>query len=213
MTVNLLKAAAADFARDAALRDQPSLFGVTDGKAIGTFLEQSFHSYLSGRFSIRAGNSGKGIDLPALDVDIKTTSVRQPQSSCPFKSARQKIYGLGYSLLIFTYKKIDHHSKKSARLTICHVIFVEADATGDYQTTRGINDILDNEGNEDDLVAYLTDRYLPVDETEARSIAADLLRRRPKIGYLTISNALQWRLQYGRVIARAGAVKGVYRLA
>ena len=29
---------------------------------------------------------------------------------------------------------------------------------------------------------------------------------------LTISNALQWRLQYGRVIEKAGAVTGIRRL-
>jgi len=30
--------------------------------------------------------------------------------------------------------------------------------------------------------------------------------------YLTISNALQWRLQYSRVIEQAGKVEGVLRL-
>jgi len=34
----------------------------------------------------------------------------------------------------------------------------------------------------------------------------------PQIGYLTISNALQWRLQYARVIEQAGKVEGVLRL-
>ena len=31
-------------------------------------------------------------------------------------------------------------------------------------------------------------------------------------GYLTISNALQWRLQYARVIEKAGTIEGVLRL-
>jgi hypothetical protein len=31
--------------------------------------------------------------------------------------------------------------------------------------------------------------------------------------YLTVSNALQWRLQYSRVIEQAGKVQGVLRLA
>ncbi|MDT1878680.1 restriction endonuclease, partial [Acinetobacter baumannii] len=30
--------------------------------------------------------------------------------------------------------------------------------------------------------------------------------------YLTISNALQWRLQYARVIERAGSVGGVHSI-
>lgn len=37
---------------------------------------------------------------------MKVTSIRQPQFSCPFKSARQKIYGLGYALLIFIYERL-----------------------------------------------------------------------------------------------------------
>lgn len=52
----------------------------------------------------------------------------------------------------------------------------------------------------------------PVDEIEARSIAEDLLKQPPEQGYLTISNALQWRLQYGRVIAQAGEVDGLHKL-
>ena len=43
-------------------------------------------------------------------------------------------------------------------------------------------------------------------------LAEELLESPPKIGYLTISNALQWRLQYRRVIDRAGSVDGVRRV-
>ena len=46
---------------------------------------------------------------------------------------------------------------------------------------------------------------LPVDDIEAEKIVQELLKRPPEIGYLTISNALQWRLQYGRVMGDAGA--------
>ena len=77
------------------------MFGVTDGKAVGTYLEHKFKSYLGDRYTFRQGSSAKGIDFIELDVDIKVTSVTQPQSSCPYKSARQKIFGLGYSLLVF----------------------------------------------------------------------------------------------------------------
>jgi hypothetical protein len=51
-----------------------------------------------------------------------------------------------------------------------------------------------------------------VDEMEASAIADELLETPPEIGYLTISNALQWRLQYRRVMATAGSVPGVLRL-
>jgi hypothetical protein len=87
--------------------------------------------------------------------------------------------------------------------------YVSAERTADFQMTRGILNILDNEGNQDDLLAFMFDKNLPVDEIEAANIADEILRNPPLQGFLTISNALQWRLQYGRVIERAGQQEGV----
>lgn len=56
------------------------------------------------------------------------------------------------------------------------------------------------------------DKALPIDDIEAKKIAEELLLKPCEQGYLTISNALQWRLQYGRVIAEAGKIDGVVRL-
>jgi len=86
---------------------EPALYGVTDGKAVGTYVEHKFQAYLAQNYMFDIGNTARGIDFPGLSVDVKVTSNRQPQSSCPFESARQKIYGLGYSLLVFAYEKID----------------------------------------------------------------------------------------------------------
>lgn len=80
---------------------ESSLYGVTDGKAIGTYLEQKFKLYLKEKYNFLDGNSAIGIDFPDLLVDIKVTSMKQPQSSCPFKSARQKIFGAGIFLNYF----------------------------------------------------------------------------------------------------------------
>ena len=95
LTIPLLKTEATDFARQESTHPAPSLFGVTDGKAVGTYLEHKFQACLHTKYEYSEGSSAKGIDCPELGVDIKITSIRQPQSSCPFKSARQKIYGLG----------------------------------------------------------------------------------------------------------------------
>ena len=53
---------------------------------------------------------------------------------------------------------------------------------------------------------------LPIDDIQANEIAHDLLATPCEQGYLTISNALQWRLQYGRVIEEAGKVAGILKL-
>ena len=92
------------------------MIGVTDGKAVGTYVEHAFQNYLNERYEMSVGSSALGIDLPSVNTDIKTTSIVQPQSSCPFKSARQKIFGLGYNLLVFVYKKEDNQQTKTSRL-------------------------------------------------------------------------------------------------
>ena len=212
LTVSLLCEEANQFARIESSREHASLFGVTDGKAIGTYVEHQFREYLTQRYSFAKGSSARGIDFPGLAVDMKVTSIRQPQSSCPFQSARQKIFGLGYSLLVFVYEKEDNQAFETGRLRFFHTVFVNEAQTADYQTTVGLRQILENDGNEDDLTAFMYDRNLPIDEIEAHRIAQELLNNPPNIGYLTISNALQWRLQYRRIIEQAGQVEGILKI-
>jgi hypothetical protein len=50
------------------------------------------------------------------------------------------------------------------------------------QTTLALRQLLANGANDDELVAYLRDRFLPADETEAYQIAADLLKAPPEQG-------------------------------
>ena len=212
LTLEKLQEEAAFFSESESKHDETSIFGSTDGKAVGTYLEHKFKDFLKQKYDFDSGNSASGIDLPELEVDIKTRSVMQPQSSCPFKSARQKIFGLGYNLLIFVYKKEDNQQTKTSRLYILHTIFVEKNRTADYQLTTSIRKILENNANKDDIIALFHDKNLPVDEITANSLADEILFRTPKIGYLTISNALQWRLQYSRIIEQAGSVEGILRL-
>lgn len=105
LSIQDLQKEAASFSKLESKNDEASIFGSTDGKAVGTYLEHKFKAFLKEKYIFDGGNSASGIDLPELEVDIKTTSIMQPQSSCPFKSARQKIYGLGYNLLVFVYKR------------------------------------------------------------------------------------------------------------
>jgi hypothetical protein len=212
LSIEILQEEAAKFAEVETAFDEPSLYGVTDGKAVGTYLEHKFTTYLADTYDYRQGNSAAGIDIPGLGVDIKVTSVKQPQSSCPFKSAFQKVFGLDYHLLVFVYDKNDDHENKTARLNMQHTIFVEKQRTADFQTTKGLLEILARDGNLDDIVAFITERNLPVDEIGAYHLAEQIIQTPPLQGYLTISNALQWRLQYGRVIQMAGEITGILRI-
>jgi len=212
LTIQRLCAAAKVFSGLESKHAESSLYGVTDGKAVGTYLEHKFRNYLNDRYTFTQGNSASGIDFPELGVDMKVTSRKQPQSSCPFKSARQKIYGLGYSLVVFVYDKIDDSDTHTSTLHITDTVFVESARKADFQTTRGVRSILDNEGNKEDLMAFMMDRNLPVDDVEMNRLAEEILHHRPEQGYLTISNALQWRLQYGRIIESAGQENGIHSI-
>lgn len=213
LTVDALCSEARIFAAIESQRPEPKLYGTTDGKAIGTYFEHEFQDYLSAQYSYERGSSASGIDFPELETDMKVTRITQPQSSCPFRSARQKIYGLSYSLLIFVYEKFDDQDVRSGSLDIRHTIFVESHRTADFQTTTGIQRILQDEGNQDDLVAFMMERFLPVDEIQANRLAEEIIDNPPRIGFLTISNALQWRLHYKRVINKAGEVDGIRKIS
>ena len=172
------------------------LFGVTDGKAIGTFVEHLFESYLSEHYEMEIGSSANGLDLPSVNTDIKVTSIKQPQSSCPFKESKQKIYGLGYNLIVFVYKKVDDTKLKKGMLEFVSCTYIDKSRTADFQITTGLNRIIENNGNADDVFALM-------------NMAKDIMANRPEIGYLTISNALQWRLQYSRIVSLNESVEGI----
>lgn len=166
LSIEILKKEASNFSRLESEHEESSIFGSTDGKAVGTYLEHKFKNFLEERYLFEKGNSANGIDFPdkIINTDIKVTSIAQPQSSCPFKSARQKIYGLGYNLLVFVYKKEDNPKTRRSNLNILHNIFVEKEKTADYQLTSSINSILHNNGNKDDIIASLIEKNLPLDD-------------------------------------------------
>ena len=207
LTIDALKLTANAYAKLLSATPIPELYGVTDGKAVGTHVEAGFNTHIGVHFTHSQGNAARGIDFPELDVDLKVTSIKQPQSSSPFRDATQKVYGLGYHLLVFVYEKADDADLAAARLDIRHVVFIERAVTGDFQTTSGIQKILGNDGNVDDIDAFLLERNLPLDEIGRRTLAERIVEEPPGLGCLTISNALQWRLQYGRAIQLAASAE------
>ncbi len=59
LTVLLLQKEAASFAKVESSHAEPSLFGVTDGKAVGTYLEHKFQAVLQARYEYARGSSAK----------------------------------------------------------------------------------------------------------------------------------------------------------
>lgn len=209
LTINNLILEAKNFCEFMSNENHQELFGVTDGKAIGTYVEHRFKKYLMDYYNVTIGNSAKGIDLPDRNIqtDIKVTSITQPQSSCPFTNARQKIFGLGYNLLVFVYNKTDINNK--CNLYFTHCTFIEKSRTADFTITKRLLQMLEDKANKEDIIGFLEDRNIPGDEIIYNNLAEEILNNPPNQGYLTISNALQWRLQYTRVIKLSNNVLGV----
>jgi hypothetical protein len=203
--------AAAEFAAEFSARPHPKLLGVTDGKAVGTYIETEIKLALhaAGIIDPNEGNAAKGIDLPTFGVDIKVTSTRKPQSSSPFVSFRQKIEGLGYDLLLFVYEKLDEAAE--CNVTFKAVRYIPAPLTGDFQTTQGLRRLIEEDGaNADDVFAFLIEKHIPADEASLYEYAEELLQSAPAQGYLTITHAPQWRLQYSRFVD--GGIDGVLEI-
>ncbi len=214
LTIETLKKAAQDFCEKESTYFNKDLYGVTDGKAVGTYIENKFQEYLDKNYDYEKGSSAKGIDLPSNDIltDIKVTSIKQPQSSCPFKDAKQKIFGLGYNFLVFVYEKTDDPERGTAILDFLNCTFLEKGRTADYTTTFRIREMINDGAIKEDIIAYLNDKNIPADEITLSQIADSIIAKKPEQGYLTISNALQWRLQYARVVYLTDTINGISKL-
>ncbi|MHC4399268.1 MAG: hypothetical protein ACYTG0_06290 [Planctomycetota bacterium] len=78
LSVATLRFEARAFAEIESAHAEPALYGVDNGKAVGTYFEHKSQAYLSSKYTYEAGSSAKGIDLPGIEVDMKVTSVKQP---------------------------------------------------------------------------------------------------------------------------------------
>ena len=191
LTIKELINSAKEFCKQETKYENKELFGVTDGKAVGTYIEHKFKDFLNEYYIVDNGNSAKGIDLPApeINTDIKVTSIKQPQSSSPFKDAKQKIYGLGYNLLVFVYEKSDNNKNRTAILDFKCCSFIEKERTADYTTTYRLIEMVNDGANQEDIIAYLNDKNIPADDITLTQIANQILENPPELGYLTVSNA------------------------
>lgn len=177
-------------------KEHPELFGINDGKTIGTYIEHEFKTYLKSKYIFSLGSSAYGIDFPDDDIntDLKVTSSNKPQNSCPFLDVKQKVYGLGYNILLFIYEKYEKEDKCFLFFDSC--TFIRANETSDYNLTKNLRKMVENGWSKERITYYLNECRLPGDETTLSSLAEEIINNPPKQGYLTISNAFQWRLKY-----------------
>ena len=73
LTIQDLIVEAEVFCKKESKYENEDLFGITDGKAVGTFIEHKFTDHLQATYDVTIGSSANGIDLPSDDIttDIK----------------------------------------------------------------------------------------------------------------------------------------------
>lgn len=85
LTVELLRSEATLFSEMESSHAEVSLYGVSDGKAIGTYLEHKFRTYLTNKgYSYQMGNAANGLDFPGL---AWTSTSRSQASNSPSRPA------------------------------------------------------------------------------------------------------------------------------
>jgi hypothetical protein len=75
LTIEAVQKEPSKFAKQESKHEEKSIFGSTDGKAVGTYLEHKFQNFLQNSYTFDTGNSASGIDFPSLEIDIKVTSI------------------------------------------------------------------------------------------------------------------------------------------
>ena len=113
---------------------------------------------------------------------------------------------------MFVYDKTDDETTKTAILNFVSCSFISKERTADYTTTYRLREMVSDNANEEDIIAYLQDKNIPADEITLSKLAEQILQTPPEQGYLTISNALQWRLQYQRIVALANDIPGITKI-
>ena len=61
LTISQMLDEAKSFAEIESIYAEPSLFGVTDGKAVGTYIEHKFKAYLSTNYEVAFSSSASGL--------------------------------------------------------------------------------------------------------------------------------------------------------
>lgn len=121
------------------MESNPSDYLGIEVKTRGTLIETNCKNFLEQKLGISIGGSAaNGVDLPIFNTDIKSTSMNQPQSSSPYKSISEKLFGFPYNILLFIYR-IDDDS-----FTVEHCAYIPQEYTGCKLGTRFIKKLNDD---------------------------------------------------------------------
>lgn len=170
-------------------------------KQIGTYFEKKLRDWFENIHGlVSEGSVAEDIDLPAFNLDVKTTSNRQPQSSSTFDDPGERIVGVDYNILLFIYHKQSVDGGNKFQIKTC--AYIPKERASDYRKS-------------DDAVKLVADyREGKLSESELREQLENLTgvgaisdekfeeikENPPEKGAITITPALQWRFNYNKMV-------------
>ena len=119
-------------------------------------------------------------------------------ASIRYQNAYQLVYGVGQPVLIFLYRRDSSPRDAVHAVTITHVLFFQAEETGDRQVAQQIHEILNGTGELDikraELVGLFVSLRPKLTRAEREDLASLVLQRPPAVGGLSYGS-LRWRVQ------------------
>lgn len=95
LTIDILIEEAKAFSQMLSAQNHSSLIGVTDGKAVGTYVEHLFQNHLSRKYTMTVGSSASGIDLPSGKYRYKDDKLCPTAKQLPFQIRSSKNFWIG----------------------------------------------------------------------------------------------------------------------
>lgn len=169
-------------------------------KRIGTYFEKELRDWFETKHGLVSdGSVAQGIDLPAFNLDVKTTSNRQPQSSSPFDDPGERITGVDYNILLFVYDK--QSVEGGNRFEIVSCAYIPRERASDYRKSENARKLV-----ADYREGKLSEAELREQLEELTGVGAisdekfeEIKRDPPKTGAITMTPAVQWRFNYNKM--------------
>lgn len=125
----------------------------------------------------------------------------------------ENIWPWRYNLFVFVYDKTDDPKTRTANPNFFICSFAAKERTEDYAKNFRLREIVKDKANEVDIIAYIQDKNFTADETTLSELVKQILSNPQEQGYLTISNTLQWRLQYQRIVDLSENANGITKVS
>jgi hypothetical protein len=199
LTMEAIKAAAKEFARHVnseALQElthfSPPSYAIV--KAFHRFVANQFHLPMTGPLPQHAF----GDERPDIGVMVLAAQDQSPMTSIRYQNAQQLVYGVDRPVLVFLFRSDYSPHDAGYTVTMTHVLFLQAEETGDRQVAEQIHEILNGAGDLDtkrtELVGLFVSLRPKLTRPEREDLASLVLHRPPAVGGLRYG-ALRWRVR------------------